>query len=165
MIHWELYKKLKFEHTNKWYMYNSESVRENETEKLRWDFEINRSPYLDQTTKRPDLVIINKKERTWRIGEFPVPADYRVELKKSRKRDKYLDLSRELKKLEHEINDLPIVIGALGTVTKGLVKELEGLEITRQEKTVQTTALVRSAKILRWVLETWGDFIIIMSCW
>ena len=49
---------------------------------------------------------------------------------------------------------IPIVIGALGTVTKGLVQRLENLEITGQEETVQTTALLRYARILRRVLET-----------
>ena len=34
VIHWESCKKLKFEHTNKWYIYNSESVRENEAHNL-----------------------------------------------------------------------------------------------------------------------------------
>ena len=40
VIHWELCKKFKFDHTHKWYMYNSESNLENETHKLPWDFEI-----------------------------------------------------------------------------------------------------------------------------
>ena len=40
VIHWELCKELKFEYTNKWYMYNPETVLENETHKLIWDFEI-----------------------------------------------------------------------------------------------------------------------------
>ena len=31
VIHWELSKKLKFDHTNKWYMHNLESVLDNET--------------------------------------------------------------------------------------------------------------------------------------
>ena len=33
-IHWELCKKLKFDHTNKWNMHNPESVLENETHKI-----------------------------------------------------------------------------------------------------------------------------------
>ena len=41
---------------------------------------------------------------------------------------------------------LPLVIGTLGTVTKGLVQELDNLEITGRVETVQTTALLRSAK-------------------
>ena len=40
VIHWELYKKFKFDHTNKWYMHNPESILESETHKILWDFEI-----------------------------------------------------------------------------------------------------------------------------
>ena len=32
VIHWKLCKKFKFEHTNKWNIYNPESVLENETQ-------------------------------------------------------------------------------------------------------------------------------------
>ena len=49
---------------------------------------------------------------------------------------------------------IPIVIGALGTVTEGLVKEPEDLEITGRVETIQITALLRLARILRKVLET-----------
>ena len=100
VIHWELCKKLKFDHTNKWYMHNLESVLENETHKLFWDFQI-QMDYLI-SARRPDLVIINKKMSTCRIVDFAVPADHRVKLKESKKKDKYLDLARGLKKLEHE---------------------------------------------------------------
>ena len=34
VIHWELCKKFKFDHTTRWYMHNQESVSENETDKL-----------------------------------------------------------------------------------------------------------------------------------
>ena len=51
VIHRELGKKLKFDHTTKWYMHKPESVRENETYKILWDFEIQkRSSNLDQKT-------------------------------------------------------------------------------------------------------------------
>ena len=56
---------------------------------------------------------------------------------------------------------MPIVIGALGTITKGLVLELEELEIRRQVETIQTTALLRLARILRRVQDTWGDFMLL----
>ena len=46
----------------------------------------------------------------------------------------------------------PIVIGTLGTVTEGLVKGLEDLEIKGRVEKIQTTALVKSARILRRVL-------------
>ena len=55
------------------------------------------------STRRPDLVIINRKKRTIRIMDFTVPADHSVKFKEIEKRDKYLDLARELKKtMEHE---------------------------------------------------------------
>ena len=39
-IHWEMCKKFKFDHTNKWYMHKPASVLENDTHKLLWDFDI-----------------------------------------------------------------------------------------------------------------------------
>ena len=48
---------------------------------------------------------------------------------------------------------IPIVVGALGTVTKGLVNGLEDLEIRGQEESIQTTTLLRSVRIPRRVLE------------
>ena len=48
---------------------------------------------------------------------------------------------------------IPIVIGAFGTVTKGLVKGLEDLEVGRRVETIQTTTLLRTAKIIIRVLE------------
>ena len=49
---------------------------------------------------------------------------------------------------------IPIVIGAFSTVTKGLLKGLDDLEVGGREETIQTTALLRTAIILRRVLET-----------
>ena len=40
VIYWQMCKKFKFDHTNKWYMHNPASVLENDTHKLRWDFDI-----------------------------------------------------------------------------------------------------------------------------
>ena len=52
---------------------------------------------------------------------------------------------------------MPIVIGGLGTVAKELVQGLEDLEIRRRVETIQTTALLRLARILKRILETRGD--------
>ena len=54
---------------------------------------------------------------------------------------------------------IPIAIGALGTVTKGLIQEQEDLEIRERVGTIQTSVLLRLARILRRVLETWGDLL------
>ena len=58
-----------------------------------------------------------------------------------------------------KVTIVPIVIGAFGTITKGLLKGLEDLEIGGRVETIQTTALLRTARIPRRVLETWGDLL------
>ena len=81
-------------------MHNPASVLENNTHKHLWNFEIQMDHLI--SSRRPDFII---KKRTCRIMEFAVPADHWVNLKESEKKDKYLDLSRELKKtVEHESN-------------------------------------------------------------
>ncbi len=47
-----------------------------------------------------------------------------------------------------------IVIGTFGTVTKGLLKGLGDLEVGGRVETIQMTALLKTARILRRVQET-----------
>ena len=47
-----------------------------------------------------------------------------------------------------KVTIIPIVIGASDTVTKGLLKGLEDLEVGGRLKTIQTTALLKTAIIL-----------------
>ncbi len=62
--------------------------------------------------------------------DFAVPVDHWIKLKEIEKRDKYLDRGKELKKLWNmKVMVIPIVIGAFGTVTKGLMKRLGNLKI------------------------------------
>ena len=92
-----------------------------------WD--TNRSCNLGQTTRACDSQQI-KKKRSCLIVDLTVPADHKVKLKETKKRDKYLDLAKELKKLSNrKATVTPILIGMLGTVTKGLVQEQEDLKI------------------------------------
>ena len=65
-------------------MHKPESTQENTTHKILCDFEI-------KTARRPDLVIINTKKRTFRIVDFAVPTDHCVRIKENEPRDKYLD--------------------------------------------------------------------------
>ena len=131
-------------------MHNPEPVLRNKTYKHLWDLEIQTDHLI--LARWPDLIIINKKERTCRIAEFSVPAEHRVKLKESEKRDEHLDLPREWKKTKlgnMKVTVILIAICALGTVTEGLVQGLEDLEITGQVETVQAKALLWSVRILK----------------
>ena len=58
-----------------------------------------------------------------------------------------------------KVTIMPIVLDAFGTINKGLLKGLENLELGRRVETIQMTALLRTVRILRRVLETWGDLL------
>ena len=52
-----------------------------------------------------------------------------------------------------KVTIIPIVTAAFVTVTKGLLKGLENLEVGERAETIQTTALLKTTRILRRVLE------------
>ena len=165
VIHWELCKKLNFDHTNKWYMHNQESLLENKTHKLFCDFEIQTDHQI--SARRLDHIIINKKKKKENLQNCGLwcPSEPHSEIERMWK-DGYFDFARELKKLWNmKVTVTPIVIGALGTLTKGLLQGLKDLEIRGRVKTIQTTALLRSARILRRVLETWRDLLSLKIQW
>ena len=100
------------------------------------------------------------------IVNLAVSADYRIKVKESEKKDKDLDLAREVKLVWNmKVTIIPIRIGTFGTVTKGLLKKLENLEVRGRVETIQTTVLLRTARILRRVLETWGDLLSLKLKW
>ena len=67
------------------------------TNKLIWNFDIQADHII--STRRPDLIIINKNKRTCKIVDLVVLADHRIKLKESEKKDKDV---KELKTMERE---------------------------------------------------------------
>ena len=66
----------------KWYMLKPESVQENETHKIIWDFEL-QTDHSIQTRK--DMFLI-KKNRICHLMDFVVPVNHIVKMKKKTKR-------------------------------------------------------------------------------
>ena len=115
---------------------------------------IDRSPNLDLETKPNN----NKKKWICKIVDFAVPADHRIELKECEKKDKYLDLARELKKtMKHAGDNYADCDWCIwySNYNNNLSKRQEDLEVGRRVETIQTTASLRTARILRRVLEFW----------
>ena len=144
-------KQRKYKYTKKYQLHSDIKVKKNK----------HRYCLIKKSTKnKKSKNTIRKQWMAWN------PSDHRINLKESEKKDKYLDLARELKKLWNmKVTIVPIVIGALGTVTIGLLKGLEDLEVSGRVETIQTTAFLRTARILRRVLETWGDFLSLKLQW
>ena len=151
-VHWEICHRLQFQTKEHWYEHVPETVLENNEFKLLWDFNIQTDHVIE--ARRPDLVIVNKKERFCQIIDFAVPFDSRVNFKETEKIEKYQDLARELQKLWNmRVKVIPIVIGALGTTPKKLDKRLNDLGVKCPVKDLQKTVILNSARILRKVLE------------
>ena len=166
VIHWEMCEWFKFDHTAWLYRHNAESVLEHEIHKILRDFEIQTDHLI--LVRKADLVLVDKKiERNCRIVDFTVPTNHREKINENEKRDKYLDLAREIKKKlwNKKVTVIPIIIGALGTIPKTLVKGLEELKIGGWAETIKTTALLESARIPRRVLETWKDLLSLRLQW
>ena len=89
------------------------------------------------------------------IIDIAVSADVRVEEKEREKEEKYQDLKREIGRLWNlkKVEVVPVVIGALGSVTREFDRRIEKLGITFSVGVVQKTALLGTARILRKVLE------------
>ena len=99
-----------------------------------------------------NYMFLVSKSITDRMLDFALPAKHRVKLKEIETRDKYLDLVRGLKKYESDGNTNYNCYTWRNL--QRLVKGQGDLEIRGQVETIQTTALLKSAKILRRVLET-----------
>ena len=93
VIHREMYRKFQFDRTNKSYMHNPAPVQENYSNELLWDFNI-QTDHLIPTRPHNN----QQRKRICKIVDFAVRADHRINLKESEKKDKYLDLAREIKK-------------------------------------------------------------------
>ena len=89
--------------------------------------------------------------------DFSVLAEHRIKLEESEKKDKYFDFTKELKKKKRRNIKMTIITMVIGAFSKGLFKGLEDLEVGGRGKTIKITEFLRTTRILRWVLEIWGE--------
>ena len=151
IIHWELCKHHGFPHCKNWYDHRAEPVLENGNTKILWDFNI----YCDRMieARRPDIVIVDKKNKETKIIDIAVPGDFRVKEKELEKVTKYQDLVIEVNRMwSTRAMVVPIVVGALGAIYR--LRDWLGVLHVEQKKldNIQQTALLGSANILRKVL-------------
>ena len=92
IVHWKLSRKCNFEAGDRWYEHEPESVLENEAYKILWDFSMQTDHVIE--ARRPDLVVVDKKESSFKIIDFAVPGD-RIEEKEKYEIEKYQDLEKE----------------------------------------------------------------------
>lgn len=151
MVHWELCKQHGLHHSQKWYEHRADAVMENDNVKILWDFNVRTDRVIE--ARRPDIVLIDKLNKETLIIDVAVPGDFRVKDKELEKVTKYQDLVIEIGRMwDTQARVIPIVIGALGAINH-LTGYLALLGVQgRKSDSMQQTALLGSAHILRKVL-------------
>ena len=94
-------------------------------------------------------------EETATIIDPALPGDMRIIYIEKEQTEKYQNLKREIQRLWNlkKIDVIPVVIGALGSVTKNFGKYVDKIGIKIELHTMQKTRLLGTARILRKVLE------------
>ena len=159
IIHWNYCKKFGFACAEKYYEHFVETkmkVLENDEVKLLWDFSIQTEKRIEHN--KPDIVVLDKKQKLCLIIDVACPFDTRIKKKEQEKIEYYNDLKYEILKCWNKEVDkvmiLPIVIGALGSVTNNVRKNLDKVDLHLGVDAIQKTCLLGTARILRKVLDT-----------
>ena len=103
-----------------------------------WDFSIQTDHSIQ--ARRPDLVVVDKKDRIRKIIDFAVPGDSRIEEKEKDKIEKYQDLVRVFQKIWNvKVKIIPLVVGSLGAIPKQFGNRLKQIGVTVGTAQVQKT--------------------------
>ena len=126
---------------------------EDDDVKLIWDINIQCDNVIE--ARRPDLILVDKKAKSCVIIDVAIPGDCRIREKEIEKIEKYQNLKRELKRLWSlkKVEVVPVIVGALGGISKGFTGRMDTLCIKLNVGMVQKSVLLGTAKILRKVLD------------
>ena len=152
-VHWLILKKYDIPVGGTWYQHVPQTVTESSDGNvvIYWNKPIQTDRKVAHN--KPDIVVIERKERRWFIIDFAIPMDHRVRAKEDIKVDTYLDLAAEVRRQYRVKTEIvPVVIGALGTVPNRLEESLEKLGIPDVISSLQKSVLISTAAILRRVL-------------
>ena len=121
--------------------------------KLIWDINIQCDNIME--ARRPDLILVDKKAKSCIIIDVAITRDYRICDTEIENIEKYHNLKRELKRLWSlkKVEVVPVVVGALGCISKAFSGWMDTLGIKLNVGMVQESVLLGTARILRKVLD------------
>ena len=120
-MHWEICKAFT---VDVWYNHNPETVINNNQVTVIWDMQV----HTDKEIKanKPDIIIKDHINNTCQLIDMTIPSDRNVSIKEVEKCSKYKDLEIEISKMWNmKISTIPVVIGALGAIKKGMRSNIE----------------------------------------
>jgi hypothetical protein len=139
--------------TEPYYKYQPQPVLENNNFKIYWD----RPVITDKTilANRPDLIIINKENKTAKLIDIAHPNDHNLNISFTNKISKYKDLAEEIKHMWHlnSIEIIPIVISVNGLIHQNQYKFTEKIEVPKFIiYKIQKSVILETCRIVRKVL-------------
>ena len=118
---------------------------------IMWDKSVNTDKTI--TVNIPDIIVKDSVNSTCKMIDMTVPSDRNIALEKIEKKSKYKDLELEIQRMWHmKTVVIPVVVGALGTVKKGMVENIKKVSETATVTEIQKICMLESARILRKVL-------------
>ena len=150
-LHWNICNDLEIRTSDKWYDHQPDTVTNTETHTVLWDMAVQTDRHI--SANRPDIIIKDKMNSTCKLIDMTVPCDKNVSSKEIEKESKYKNLEIEIQRMwKMKTEVIPIVIGALGTIKKGMENNIRNVSENLNIKSLQKTCLLGTARILRKVL-------------
>ena len=116
-LHYSICKALGIETTDKWHTYMSKPAHEEGDVTVLWNQAVHTD--RDVTAHRPDIIIKNKKEKTFTLIDVAIPADRNVVQKEAEKKLNYKSLGVEIQRMWNlKCTIIPVIIGDTGMVTR-----------------------------------------------
>ncbi|TWW77705.1 hypothetical protein D4764_12G0010950 [Takifugu flavidus] len=128
---------------------------ENEQAKILWDFQTQTDKMV--VANQPDIVVVDKHRKTVVVIDVAIPSDSNIRKKEHEKLEKYQGLKEEMERMwGMKATVVPVVIWTLWAVTPNLSRWLQQIPGTTPEISVQKSAVLGTAKILRRTLRLPG---------
>ena len=125
-----------------------ETVVENEQAPDLWNKLIHTDREI--AADKPDIIIRDHTNQKCQIIDMAVPSDRNTSVKVVEKHSKYKDLEIEIARMwKTGTETMPVVIGALGVIKKGLEKYVDKIPGTVSIHELQKITLLGTAHILR----------------
>jgi hypothetical protein len=106
------------------------------------------------TANSSDIIIKNKKEKKCTPIDVAIPSDRNAVQKEAEKKLKYKSLCIEMQRMWNlKCTIVPVIIGAIGIVTRSLKKNLETIPGKHSIDSLQKTAILGTLHIIRKVLQ------------
>ncbi|XP_063585459.1 uncharacterized protein LOC134762850 [Penaeus indicus] len=119
-----------------------------------WDFKVQTDHQLEHHL--PDLVFYDKQQQSCQLIDVACPFDTRVENKMKEKIDRYQELKSEIKRIWKckQVDIIPVVIGAPGTIHRDMPEWMKKLEMHEPIGKIQQACILGTVRILRKGLDT-----------